>query len=115
MVDKVTPDSVARDHSRAASLTQPWPVNAHVGRRSIYLCIAAGLLAVAAGCATSQRVPRPDGSLEYRISCGYFGWYICHDKAEAICPGRYKVVSESEESYRKELRIACPGGARPLR
>jgi hypothetical protein len=78
-------------------------------------CIAAGSLVIAAGCTTSQRVPRSDGSLEYRISCGYFGWYICYDKAEEICPGRYKVVSESEESYRKELRIACPGGARPLR
>lgn len=78
-------------------------------------CIAAGFLVIAAGCATSQRIARPDGGGEYLISCSYFGWYICYDKAEEICPGRYKVVSESEESYRKELRIACPGGAGPSR
>jgi len=72
--------------------------------------IAASLLAMATGCVTSERVSRPDGSTEYLISCGYFGWYICYDKAQEICPERYKVVSESEGYNRKELRIACPGG-----
>ena len=72
--------------------------------------IAASLLVMATGCVTSERVSRPGGSAEYLISCGYFGWYICYDKAQEICPGRYKVVSESEGYNRKELRIACPGG-----
>jgi hypothetical protein len=75
--------------------------------------IAVGLLTMAAGCATSQRIPGPGGSAEFLISCGYFGWYLCYDKAGEVCPGRYKVISESEGYNRKELRIDCPGqGAR---
>lgn len=66
------------------------------------------LLLAAAGCATSQEIRRPDGSTEYLISCGYFGWYICYDKANELCPGRYKTLSESAGFDRKELRIACP-------
>jgi hypothetical protein len=61
-----------------------------------------------AGCAGSQEVSRRDGSAEYRISCGYFGWYLCYEKANEVCPGRYKVISESTGLSSKELRIACP-------
>ena len=70
------------------------------------------LALIVSGCATSQEMRRADGSREYLISCGYFGWYICYDKAKEICPERYKVLSENEPFYRKELRIACPGGPR---
>jgi hypothetical protein len=66
------------------------------------------LLLVAAGCATSQEVARREGTTEHAISCGYFGWYLCYDKAKELCPGRYKVLSESTGLGSKELRIACP-------
>jgi hypothetical protein len=70
------------------------------------------VLLIISGCATSREMPRADGSTEYLISCGYLGWYICYDKAKELCPDRYKVLSESEPFYRKELRIACPAGQR---
>ena len=63
---------------------------------------------VVAGCATSQQIGRVDRSTEYSISCSYFGWYICYNKAEEICPGRYKVLSESETYGGRQLRMACP-------
>jgi hypothetical protein len=61
-----------------------------------------------AGCATSQQAPDTTRAGEYQISCGYFGWYICYDKAGQLCPGGYKVVSESEEHFGgRKLRISC--------
>jgi hypothetical protein len=61
-----------------------------------------------AGCATSQQAPGTARAGEYQISCGYFGWYICYDKAGQLCPGGYKVVSESEEHFGgRKLRISC--------
>jgi hypothetical protein len=62
----------------------------------------------AAGCATSQQAPDSARAGEYQISCGYFGWYICYDKAAQLCPGGYRVVSESEEHFGgRKLRISC--------
>jgi hypothetical protein len=69
--------------------------------------IAAFLLFLVAGCATSQQVQRLDRSTEYSISCWYFGWYICYNKAAQLCPDRYKVLSENEGFSGRELRIAC--------
>jgi len=70
--------------------------------------MAALVLLSVAGCATSHTVGRLDRSTEYSISCSYFGWYICYNKAEEICPGRYKVLSENETFNGRELRMACP-------
>ena len=62
----------------------------------------------AAGCATSQQAPDSARAGEYQISCGYFGWYICYDKAAQLCSGGYRVVSESEEHFGgRKLRISC--------
>ena len=62
----------------------------------------------AAGCATSQQLRDTGRADDYEISCGYFGWYICYDKAGQLCPGGYKVVSESEEHFGgRKLRISC--------
>jgi len=62
----------------------------------------------AAGCATSQQAPDSARAGEYQISCGYFGWYICYDKAAQLCPGGYRVVSESEEHFGgRKLRVSC--------
>jgi hypothetical protein len=70
--------------------------------------IAAVLSFAAAGCATSQQAPDSARAGEYQISCGYFGWYICYDKAAQLCPGGYRVVSESEEHFGgRKLRISC--------
>jgi len=70
--------------------------------------IAALLSLAAAGCATSQQAPDTARAGEYQISCGYFGWYICYDKAAQLCPGGYRVVSESEEHFGgRKLRISC--------
>ena len=70
--------------------------------------MAALLLLTVAGCASSQTVGRLDQGTEYSISCWYFGWYICYNKAEEICPGRYKVLSENETFTGRQLRMACP-------
>ena len=71
--------------------------------------IAALLLSLAAaGCATSQQVRDTGRVGEYEISCGYFGWYICYQKADELCPGGYKVISESEEHFGgRKTRISC--------
>jgi hypothetical protein len=61
-----------------------------------------------AGCATSQQASDTGRAGEHQISCGYFGWYICYERAEQLCPGGYKVVSESEEHFGgRKLRISC--------
>ena len=61
-----------------------------------------------AGCATSQQAPDSARAGEYQISCGYFGWYICYEKAGQLCPGGYKVVSENEDHFGgRKLRISC--------
>ena len=74
--------------------------------------LAAFLCATVGGCATSQQVPRSEGraagATEHLISCSFFNWYLCYEQADKICPGRYKVLSESEGVARRELRIACP-------
>lgn len=69
----------------------------------------AGLLSfAAAGCATSQQAPDTARAGEYQISCGYFGWYLCYEKAGQRCPRGYKVVAESEEHFGgRRLRISC--------
>ena len=62
----------------------------------------------AAGCATSQQASDTGRAGEYQISCGYFGWYICYERAGQLCPRGYKVVSESEEHFGgRQLRISC--------
>ena len=66
------------------------------------------LLLMVAACAASKEVRQRDRSTEYSISCWYFGWYVCYEKANQLCPGRYKVLSETEGFNARELRIACP-------
>lgn len=62
-----------------------------------------------AGCTTTQEIRRPDGSTEFLIACGSgLGWNICYEKANEICPGGYKTLSEDAGFNRKELRISCP-------
>jgi hypothetical protein len=62
------------------------------------------------GCTTTQEIRRPDGSTEFLIACGAsLGWNICYEKANEICPGGYKTLSEDAGFNRKELRIVCPG------
>jgi len=52
------------------------------------------VLALAAtACATSHQAPDTTRAGEYEISCGYFGWYICYQKADELCPGGYKVIA----------------------
>jgi hypothetical protein len=61
------------------------------------------------GCATSQEIKRPDGTVEYLIACGAsLGWDICYEKANHVCPSGYITLSENAGFNRKELRIACP-------
>jgi hypothetical protein len=72
--------------------------------------IALLLALAAAGCATSRQAPDSTRPGEYEISCGYFGWYICYQKADELCPGGYKVVAESEEHFGgRKTRISCEG------
>jgi hypothetical protein len=70
--------------------------------------IAALLFFAAAGCATTEQLRDTGRADEYQISCGYFAWYICYERADQVCRGGYKVVSESEEHFGgRKLRIAC--------
>jgi hypothetical protein len=69
------------------------------------------LLSIAqAGCASVEQATDTGRAGEYQISCGYFAWYICYERADQLCGGGYKVVSESEEHFGgRKLRISCQG------
>ena len=70
--------------------------------------VALLLALAAAGCSSVQPIKDDGRAGRYEISCGYFGWYICYDRAGQLCPGGYKVLSESEEHFGgRKLRIAC--------
>lgn len=61
-----------------------------------------------AGCATAQKINRPDGSTEYIVQCGAgTGWNICYSKANELCPSGYADLSKDGGFNRKELRILC--------
>ena len=63
-----------------------------------------------AGCTTSSRIMRPDGSIEYLVACGAAtGWNICYNKANDLCPTGWETIGENAGFNRKELRISCPG------
>lgn len=48
------------------------------------------VMLVISGCATSQKVIRPDGAGEYLIQCGSgTGWNVCYSKANEVCPAGY--------------------------
>ena len=66
------------------------------------------LALAAAGCSNVQPVQDSGRAAAYDISCGYFGWYICYDRANQVCPGGYKVVSEKEEHFGgRSMRVSC--------
>ena len=70
--------------------------------------LAVALLLAATGCTTVQQVRDSGRAGEYEISCGYFGWYICYQRADELCPGGYKVIAESEEHFGgRKTRISC--------
>jgi hypothetical protein len=53
----------------------------------------------------SQEVAGPAAGSEHAITCGYLHWNYCYERAEKLCPGGFKVLSEREAP--RELRIAC--------
>ena len=67
---------------------------------------------VAAGCVSTQEIRRSGESAEYAISCGFFNWQYCYDKANEICPERYKMLAHSEGMNGRQLRISCPAAQR---
>lgn len=72
------------------------------------LHFASLFLLLVAGCATSQPQPRSAGApAEHVISCAFFNWQVCYEKANDICNGRYKMLSHDEALNRKDLRIRC--------
>jgi hypothetical protein len=85
-------------------------VRARSGRAGRGTAVAAFLVLLAAGCATSHKAARPDGGAEIEISCWYLGWYHCYDRARESCPDGYRVVSETEGWGGRKLRIACTAG-----
>lgn len=78
----------------------------------IRACLYAGGCLLVAACATSQPVAQRRASGEHAISCSYFGWYLCYERAKELCPGGYKVLSQSEGYGPKEMRVACSPGQR---
>lgn len=69
--------------------------------------IATCLLVVAAGCAATETIPRAGGASEYVVSCWYFGWYMCYDRAKEVCGGDFKIVSHDEGLGGRKLRVTC--------
>lgn len=64
---------------------------------------------IIAGCTTTQKIQRPDGSTEYLIACGAStGFNVCYKKANKICPDGYETLDEKSGFNRKEIRINCP-------
>jgi hypothetical protein len=64
-----------------------------------------------AACASNQEVSRTGAGNEHVVSCGYFNWIYCYERAGQLCPEGYKTLSETEGGLRsREMRIAC---ARP--
>ncbi len=74
--------------------------------------LGACCLLLLAACATSQPVTQPGASGEHAISCSYFGWYLCYERAKELCPDGYRVLSQSEGYRPKEMRVACSPGQR---
>ncbi|MDU3076852.1 MAG: hypothetical protein E7B29_11210 [Mixta calida] len=71
-----------------------------------WIAVVAALLL--SGCATSQKISRPDGTSEYLIQCGAgTGWSICYSKANELCPAGYSDLNKEAGFNRKELRIRC--------
>jgi hypothetical protein len=71
------------------------------------IAIAACLLILGTGCASTETAPRAGGSAEHVVSCWYFGWYMCYEKAKEICGGDYRVISQKEGWGGRELRVTC--------
>ncbi len=70
-------------------------------------CLYACWCSLVAACATSQEVVRPGAANEHLISCGYFNWSYCYERAQQLCPGGYRMLSHSEGITPKELRVTC--------
>jgi hypothetical protein len=70
------------------------------------------LFLTAAGCMSTQEIKRSGESPEFLISCGFMNWQYCYDRANEICPERYKMLAHLEGMGGKQLRIACPAAAR---
>ena len=69
------------------------------------------VLALVAGCTTTQEIKRPNGDVEYLIACGAsLGWNICYERANKVCPTGYATLSEQAGFNRKELRHRVPNG-----
>lgn len=65
-------------------------------------------VAMLGGCATAQKINRPDGTTEYIVQCGAgTGWDVCYSKANEACPSGYVDVSKESGFNRKELRVKC--------
>lgn len=73
------------------------------------LLLFAILLALLAGCTTTQEIRRPGGAVGYDIACGAStGWDICYKQANKVCPTGYDTLSQKGGFNRKELIISCP-------
>jgi hypothetical protein len=71
--------------------------------------VAIVLLTALAGCTSEKSLQRPNGDMEYLITCGAGQeWRACYDKADKACPSGYKPLSEEAGQDHKELRITCP-------
>ena len=72
---------------------------------TLLVIVGTGLLA---GCTTTQRISRADGTVEYQIGCGAAtGWGVCYSRAQEECPDGYTTIKEDQGFNRKELRISC--------
>jgi hypothetical protein len=71
--------------------------------------VATMLLIAVAGCSSERSIQRPNGDMEYLITCeASSGWSACYDKADKACPSGYKALAEDAGQDRKELRVTCP-------
>jgi hypothetical protein len=62
------------------------------------------------GCATADPIKLPNGQMGYSIACdgGANRWSHCYEKAAALCPAGYDLITQNGET-RPVLVTTAPG------
>lgn len=58
-------------------------------------------------CATSERVPGPDGHTAFSIECGTMVIGECYRQAARDCPGGYTLISSQNTYNANQIFVQC--------
>jgi hypothetical protein len=75
------------------------------GMKYVYLVV----LAVLAGCASSQQVKGPDGKVAYEVKCGNAVKEKCAAKAAELCPHGYNQLDRKANRYDDLTKVGDMG------